>query len=76
MTVDYKTVIADEGKTLVRIKDGIKVGKQIELGYTYYMYNTLLNEPLLEKFEDYMEVDEELSSKEGIYTEFEELNEE
>lgn len=52
-------IIAEDGKLLRRISDGLEVGKEIHLGYTYYIGGKKLETPLLEKAEDYEEIDDE-----------------
>lgn len=59
MKINNNIITAEDGKILKRISDGILFGKSISLGYTYYINNVLLDTPLLEKPEDYEEVDEE-----------------
>lgn len=56
--LNNRHLIADEGKVLRRISDGWIAGREIYLGYTYYLNNELLSEPLLELPEHYDEVDE------------------
>lgn len=51
-------MIAEEGKILRRIADGWNAGREIYLGYTYYLGGEQLVEPLLEQPEHYEEVDE------------------
>ena len=51
-------LIADEGKVLRRLSDGWIAGKEIVLGYTYFLNNIQLSEPLLELPEHYEEIDE------------------
>ena len=60
MTVDKnnsKHIIADEGKVFKRISDGFIYGKEIYLGYTYYIGGKKLDEPHLEVVEDFEEID-------------------
>ncbi len=52
-------IIAEDGKLLRRISDGLEVGKEIYLGYTHYIDGKKLETPLLEKAEDYEEIDDE-----------------
>lgn len=52
-----KHVIADEGKVLMRKSDRWVAGEEILLGYTYYLGGVKLDNPLLEKAEDYTEAD-------------------
>lgn len=60
MTVDKnnsKHIIADEGKVFKRKSDGFIYGKEIFLGYTYYIGGKKLDEPHLEVVEDFEEID-------------------
>ena len=54
----FITIKAEEGKVLRRISDQMIFGKEITLGYTYYMGGELLDEPLWELPEHYEEIDE------------------
>ena len=47
-----------EGKVFRRISDGFIFGKEIHLGYTYYIDGKKLEEPLLELPEHFEEIDE------------------
>lgn len=61
MTIDQNNdqhIIAEEGKEFIRISDGIRYGKEIYLGNTYYIGGEKLTEPLLELPEHFEEVDE------------------
>ena len=61
MTVDKnnsKHIIADEGKVFQRKSDGFIFGKEIYLGYTYYINGEKLSEPKLEVIEDFEEVED------------------
>ncbi len=51
-------IYADSGKVFKRISDGLIFGNKLYLGYTYYINNKLLLEPLLELPEHYVEIDE------------------
>ena len=51
------TIVADEGKILVRKSDGHIAGEKITLGYNYYEAGIPLSEPHLETPDDYEEVD-------------------
>lgn len=51
-------IYADSGKIFKRISDGLVFGNKLYLGYTYYIGNKLLQEPLLELPEHYIEIDE------------------
>lgn len=60
MTVDKNNsnhIIADEGKVFKRKSDGFIYGKEIYLGYTYYIGGKKLDEPHLEVVEDFEEID-------------------
>lgn len=48
---------AEEGKVLRRKADGWIAGNELYLGYTYYLNGERLDEPILEKPEDYEEVE-------------------
>lgn len=54
-------IIADDGKVLKRKADGIIFGKEIYLGYTYFIGNEQLEEPKLETIDDFEEVEEDKS---------------
>lgn len=56
--LNNKHLIADEGKVLRRISDGWVAGKEIYLGYTYYLGGEKLAVPLLELPEHYEEIDD------------------
>ena len=61
MTIDKdnsKHIIADEGKVFKRIEDGLIFGKEIYLGYTWYINNVKLDKPKEEVKEDFEEIDE------------------
>lgn len=62
MKIDNNIITAEDGKVLKRISDGMLFGNSVYLGYTYYINDKLLDTPLLEKPEDYEEVDEETDS--------------
>lgn len=51
------TIVADEGKILIRKSDGHIVGEKITLGYNYYEAGLPLKEPHLETPDDYEEID-------------------
>lgn len=51
------TIHADEGKLLVRKSDGYIVGESVTLGYNYYEAGVALSNPILEKPDDYEEID-------------------
>jgi hypothetical protein len=56
--LNNKHILADEGKVLRRISDGQLFGNEIYLGYTYYLAEEKLEEPLLELPEHYEEIDD------------------
>lgn len=58
MKVNKNVITAEEGKVLQRISDKMIFGKELHLGYTYYLGGELLNEPLYELPEHYQEIDE------------------
>jgi hypothetical protein len=51
-------IIADEGKVFRRIIDGQIYGKEISLGYSYYINGVKLAEPHLDVPEDFEQIDE------------------
>ena len=58
MIIKDNKIIAENGKVLQRISDGIIFGTELHLGYTHYLGGELLPEPLLELPEHYIEIDE------------------
>lgn len=50
-------IIADTGKQFVRKSDGMQMGSEIYLGYTYFIGGKKLDTPRLEVAEDFEEVD-------------------
>lgn len=52
-------IIAEDGKILKRKSDGLEAGKELYLGYTYYINGEKLAIPYKEKQDDYEEVDDE-----------------
>lgn len=58
MVIKDKVIIADDGKVLQRISDGVIFGKELWLGFTHYLGGELLPEPLYELPEHYREIDE------------------
>ena len=54
---DCTVLVADEGKVLRRISDGLERGTELWLGYTHYINGEKLDEPLLELPEHYEEID-------------------
>lgn len=49
-------ILAEEGMVFKRKSDGLMFGRELWLGYTYYLGGELLQEPLLELPEHYEEV--------------------
>ena len=60
---DFITIKADEGKVLRRISDQMIFGKEVTLGYTYYIGGKLLDTPLWELPEHYEEIDEAIDDQ-------------
>ena len=58
MKIEDNVITAEEGKVLQRISDEMIFGKELWLGYTYYLGGELLDEPLYELPEHYQEIDE------------------
>ena len=58
--MENKVIKANEGKVFRRISDGFIFGKEINLGYTYYLGGKKLEEPLLELPEHFEEIDESI----------------
>ena len=56
--MEDRIIKAGEGKVFRRISDGFIFGKEINLGYTYYLGGKKLEEPLLELPEHFEEIDE------------------
>ncbi len=56
--MEDRIIKASEGKVFRRISDGFIFGKEIHLGYTYYLGGEKLGEPLLEVPEHFEEIDE------------------
>ena len=56
--MEDRIIVASEGKVFRRISDGFIFGKEINLGYTYYLGGKKLEEPLLELPEHFEEIDE------------------
>ena len=56
--MENKIIKASEGKVFRRISDGFIFGKEISLGYAYYIGGEKLEEPLLELPEHFEEIDE------------------
>lgn len=61
--LNNKHLLAEEGKVLRRIADGWVAGKEIYLGYAYWIYGKMLEEPLLELPEHYEEIDAPIEDK-------------
>ena len=57
---------ADEGKVFRRIADGQIYGKEISLGYSYYINGVKLSEPHLDVPEDFEQIDEPVKEKRKI----------
>lgn len=55
--VTRTTIVADEGKLLVRKNDGWIAGTRYSLGYNYYEAGVALSNPTLEVPDDYEEID-------------------
>ena len=49
---------ADEGKVFRRISDGQIYGKEVSLGYSYYINGIKLNTPHLDTIDDFEQIDE------------------
>ena len=56
--MEERILKASKGKVFRRISDGFIFGKEINLGYTYYLGGNKLEEPLLELPEHFEEIDE------------------
>lgn len=56
--MEDRIIRANKGKVFRRISDGFIFGKEIHLGYTYYLGGEKLGEPLLEVPEHFEEIDE------------------
>ena len=54
-----KHLVAQEGKIFRRKSDGVIFGKEISLGYTYYINGQKLVKPLQELPEHFEEIDEQ-----------------
>lgn len=60
MKIEQKTIttiVAEEGKLLVRKSDGWIAGDKVTLGYNYYEAGVALSSPRLEVPDDYEEID-------------------
>lgn len=51
-------ITAQEGKVFRRKSDGFIFGKEISLGYTYFINGKKLDNPRLELAEDFEEIDD------------------
>ena len=56
--MEERIIKASEGKVFRRISDRFIFGKEVHLGYTYYIGGNKLEEPLLELPEHFEEIDE------------------
>ena len=63
--MEDRIIKASEGKVFRRISDGFIFGKEIHLGYTYYLNGKKLGEPLLELPEHFEEIDEPVIEEVG-----------
>lgn len=61
--MENKIIKASEGKVFRRISDGVIFGKEINLGYTYYLNGKKLDKPLLELPEHFEEIDEPVTEE-------------
>lgn len=59
-------IIADDGKVFQRICDNAITGKEMWLGYVYYLNGKKLDIPVLEKPEHFREVNEEETNDEPV----------
>lgn len=60
MKIEQKTIttiVAEDGKLLVRKSDGWIAGDKVTLGYNYYEAGVALSNPKLELPDDYMEIE-------------------
>ena len=58
-------IVAQEGKIFRRKSGGLIFGKEIDLGYTYYINGQKLAKPLLELPEHFEEIDEPIEQELG-----------
>lgn len=56
-------ITAQEGKVFRRIADGMIYGKEIDLGYSYYIGGVKLDTPHLDIPEDFEEIDEPINEE-------------
>ena len=61
--MDKIIIKADEGKIFKRISDSTLYGKEISLGYSYYINGVKLSEPHLDVPEDFEQIDEPVREK-------------
>lgn len=68
MRIEGNKIIADTGKVLRRIADGMEYGDSIVLGYSYYIGGVLQDPPHQDVPEDFEEVypQEEVSDTEAL----------
>lgn len=68
MDIHDTHIIADNGKVFRRIADGTIYGREIYLGYSYYINGVKLDKPHLDTPEDFEEIDdpEELTDTEAL----------
>ena len=59
MIIDGNKITADEGKLLLRKADNLLFGKELALGYTWYINGERIDPPHLEVPEDYRKVQPE-----------------
>ena len=57
--MELTVITANTGKIFRRKADGFIYGKQIYLGYTYYINGNILDTPHLDTIDDFEEIDEE-----------------
>lgn len=57
MKVNGNVITAEEGYTLRRISDKMEMGREVALGYIYYINGQKLDAPHLEQPEDFEEVE-------------------
>ena len=58
--MEDRIIKASKGKVFRRKSDGFIFGKEINLGYTYYLGGKKLEEPLLELPKHFEEIDESI----------------
>ena len=56
--MEDRIIKASEGKVFRRISDGFIFGREIYLGYMYYIGGKKLDEPLMARPEHFEEIDE------------------